>query len=213
MNASKIVRSLITALVLGLGAASVPVAMAQQPFVLVPDGPGGGGNSAHRAVATTNLNVRSGPGPNNPVVHVLQRGEEVDILRCSNGWCLVESRGPTGWAARNYLRDIIQTGPAPRPPVVQPPRPPVVQPPVGQSSVCFFDQANFRGRSFCAWPGDSEANLGSWGDRIVSVRVNGRAAVDICQSRNFRNCTFFDRDVPSLNRWLANNVGSYRVLR
>ncbi len=212
MNASKIVRSLIAAVVLALGAASVPVAMAQQPFVLVPDGPSGG--VSNRAVATTNLNVRSGPGPNNPVVHVLQRGEEVDILRCSNGWCLVESRGPTGWATRNYLRDIIQTGPGPRPPVVQPPviRPPV-QPPVGQSNVCFYDQPNFRGRSFCAWPGDSEARLGSWGDRIMSVEVNGRAAVDVCASSNFRNCSFFDRDVPVLNRMLQNNVGSYRVLR
>jgi hypothetical protein len=59
--------------------------------------------SAAPAVATGNVNVRSGPGTGYRVVDTLRRGESVDIQYCRGSWCFVEKRGPDGWVSANYL--------------------------------------------------------------------------------------------------------------
>ncbi|HEV7292320.1 MAG TPA: SH3 domain-containing protein [Devosia sp.] len=56
------------------------------------------------AAATTNVNVRSGPGTGYGVVDALRRGERVEVTGCRGGWCYVEKRGPDGWVSANYLR-------------------------------------------------------------------------------------------------------------
>lgn len=116
------------------------------------------------AVATGNVNVRSGPGTGYTVVDTLRRGERVDVQQCRGSWCYVEKRGSNGWVSSNYLasgggRPNWDNGwnngwdrpPPPRPPVVNPypprpphwnPRPPRPQPWPGQGggnngSVCF----------------------------------------------------------------------------
>lgn len=88
------------------------------------------GAFAWDAVATSPLNVRSGPGTQFRVVEVLQRGEVVDVEYCRNGWCFLDlGWNGNGWASQRYL---AQAGswqpprPQPQPPVWQPPRP---QPP------------------------------------------------------------------------------------
>lgn len=55
------------------------------------------------AIATGNVNVRSGPGTGYGVVDALRRGERVDIQYCRGSWCFVEKRGPDGWVSANYL--------------------------------------------------------------------------------------------------------------
>ena len=55
------------------------------------------------AVATSNVNVRSGPGTGYSVVDSLRRGEPVDVQQCRGSWCYVEKRGPDGWVSANYL--------------------------------------------------------------------------------------------------------------
>lgn len=197
-------KAMFVAACLAIGAAAVAPSLAQEPLVLVPDFPGGGGvggggGGGANAVATASLNVRTGPGTRYPVVHVLQSGERVRISRCSGGWCFTESRGRNGWASENFLRRIGGGGGG------GPVRP--------TSEVCFFEDARFRGRSFCAAPGDSDRNLGAWNNRISSISIRGSAAVEVCTDRNFRDCETFSRDVPFLPWWLDRNISAYQVFR
>lgn len=90
------------------------------------------------AVATANVNVRSGPSAHYSAVDTLRRGEGVDVQQCRGSWCFVEKRGPDGWVSSSYLAaGGVTGGPAvlpdygpnfgsepPRPyPPRQPPRP------------------------------------------------------------------------------------------
>lgn len=59
--------------------------------------------SAAPAFATSNVNVRSGPGTGYAVVDALRRGERVDVQYCRGSWCYIEKRGPDGWVSANYL--------------------------------------------------------------------------------------------------------------
>lgn len=60
--------------------------------------------SAAPAIATGNVNVRSGPGTGFHRVDTLRRGEHVDVQYCRGSWCYVQKRGPDGWVSANYLR-------------------------------------------------------------------------------------------------------------
>lgn len=95
--------------------------------------------AAAPAIATGNVNVRSGPGTGYGVVDALRRGERVDIQYCRGSWCFVQKRGPDGWVSANYLSsgggggwnggwddDYYEPAPPPRPPHwnPRPPRPP-----------------------------------------------------------------------------------------
>jgi SH3-like domain-containing protein len=57
------------------------------------------------ATATTDLNVRAGPGTGNPVIGVIGAGEPVSVGACieSGGWCSVAFDGGEGWVSRAYL--------------------------------------------------------------------------------------------------------------
>ncbi len=57
------------------------------------------------ATATTDLNIRSGPGPSHQVVGVIGADESVTIEGCLEGslWCRVTYDGTEGWAYAQYL--------------------------------------------------------------------------------------------------------------
>ena len=55
------------------------------------------------AYATSNVNVRSGPGTGYGQVDVLRRGDSVDIDYCRGSWCFVNKSGPDGWVSASYL--------------------------------------------------------------------------------------------------------------
>jgi uncharacterized protein YraI len=57
------------------------------------------------AVATTDLNVRAGPGPHYEVVGVIGIDQQVTIIGCIEGsqWCEVDIAGVQGWAYSAYL--------------------------------------------------------------------------------------------------------------
>lgn len=171
------------------------VAQDVQPFVMVPDGPGGGGGGGNNAVATTSVNVRSGPGTSYPVVDVLRAGQSVRISRCTGGWCSIDQRGPSGWVSQRYLAETGGGGGGAR------------------GEAYFYDDTRFRGRSFCARPGDSNRNLGAWNNRISSISVSGGVRVEACADRNLRDCEVFRSDVSRLPWWLYRNVSSYRISR
>lgn len=62
--------------------------------------------SAQTAVsATTDLNVRAGPGPNYEIVGSLSPDDAVTLEGCtdSGSWCRVTVDGNTGWAYSQYL--------------------------------------------------------------------------------------------------------------
>jgi uncharacterized protein YraI len=57
--------------------------------------------SAASAIATTDLNVRSGQGTNYRVVGTIPGGAEVDARGCGDGWCYISEYG--GYASARYL--------------------------------------------------------------------------------------------------------------
>lgn len=190
----------------------VTPSMAQdiEPFVIVPDGPGGGGpglggggffpggGGGGNAVTTSGLNVRSGPGTRYAIIDVLSRGDAVRIESCSGGWCWINHRGPSGWVSENHLSRTGGGGGDGS--TVRPRR-----------EACFYDQPFFRGRSFCALPGESDRNLGSWNNRIASISVRGFPTVQVCTGRDFNGCDAFNQDTAQLPRWLEWNISSFRV--
>jgi Uncharacterized protein with a bacterial SH3 domain homologue len=65
------------------------------------------------AVATTDLNVRSGPGPEFPVAAVIGVNQQATVLGCleSSKWCEVAVGGTTGWAYSDYLVADVEGAP------------------------------------------------------------------------------------------------------
>lgn len=57
------------------------------------------------ATVSTDLNVRSGPGVQHPVIGAIMVGEDVSVLGCidSANWCQVTSGAMEGWAYGDYL--------------------------------------------------------------------------------------------------------------
>lgn len=84
------IRKKITALALG---GTVFLSMAAAAF-------------AAQAVATGNVNVRSGPSAQYQRVSTLQRNQLVEVTGCHGGWCYIEKRGPDGWVSANYLQPV-----------------------------------------------------------------------------------------------------------
>ncbi len=56
-------------------------------------------------IATTDLNLRTGPGPEQPVIGIIKARQRAQIIGCVEGslWCQVEYRGKQGWAYSQYM--------------------------------------------------------------------------------------------------------------
>jgi uncharacterized protein YraI len=69
--------------------------------ILVP----GAAYAATSAIATTDLNMRTGPSTGYEVVDVIPDGGHVTVYGCVGGysWCDVSWNGYRGWASGNYL--------------------------------------------------------------------------------------------------------------
>ncbi len=173
--------------------------------------------------ATSNVNVRSGPGTSYAVTNTLRRGDQVDVQRCQGSWCYVQGRGFAGWVSSGYLSaggtpvnpanpglsfgftiggpngpqiniGVGNQTPQPRPPRPGP-RPPVVEP---TAEVCFYDRTNYRGQSFCLEQGDSVRDLGNWTDRISSIDNSSRVRVEVCSEVAYRNCRTYTTSAAGL---------------
>ena len=57
------------------------------------------------ATATTDLNIRSGPGPEYPVIGHVRENQRINISGCIEGslWCQVDQKGLQGWAYSQYM--------------------------------------------------------------------------------------------------------------
>lgn len=189
-------KALFMAALLAAGLGALSQAFAQETFVIVPDNPGGG-SGVGNAVATSNVNVRRGPGTSYAVVDVLRSGQSVRISNCTGGWCWVNHGGPSGWVSQNFLSRTGGGGGG--------------DGSTARRRACFYDDIRFRGRSFCAGAGDSNGDLGSWNNRIASISITGFMTVQVCEDRNFRRCEAFNRDVATLPWWLDGNISSFRT--
>ena len=83
-----IVTMIFMGLILGIG--TIPHAAAQ-------------GNGQTATVNTGALNVRSGPGINNPAIGVAYWGENYPVVQTTRGWTQVQYKGQTGWMSTGYL--------------------------------------------------------------------------------------------------------------
>lgn len=61
--------------------------------------------AAMLASAITDLNIRSGPGPEYPVTGFIRAQDAVTMIGCIEGslWCQVSHKGKEGWAYSQYL--------------------------------------------------------------------------------------------------------------
>lgn len=66
---------------------------------------GGSAAAGVAATATTDLNIRSGPGAQYPVVGVIEAGGTVALDGCLEGsqWCSINHAGAVGWVFSDYL--------------------------------------------------------------------------------------------------------------
>jgi uncharacterized protein YraI len=64
------------------------------------------------ATANRDLNVRAGPGTQNPVIGVVGSGQSVNIRGCeqSGRWCTVAFDGGEGWVSAKYLSGDFNAG-------------------------------------------------------------------------------------------------------
>jgi hypothetical protein len=90
-------------------------------------------------------------------------------------------------------------------------RPPVQRPEM-RNTVCFYEDEDYRGESFCMNPGESRRNVGDqFNDRISSIRVSGRAQVTVYEDDGFRGRSrTFSRDVSNLGDF-NDRVSSIRI--
>lgn len=79
-------------------------------------------SAATLAVATTPLNIRSGPGPEYPVIGAIPTNGQATILGCIDGslWCQITYNGGQGWAYAQYMTG---TGIRELPPIAYSPPP------------------------------------------------------------------------------------------
>lgn len=189
---------------------------------------------AYPAQATTALNVRSGPSTGYGVVDVLYQGETVNVTSCSGGWCTITHDGPDGYVSGRYLTNSQPTPPPSSPPPVysepaQPQTPQVGfcidapnfrfgvncndnQPAPTPAQVCFYENVNYGGASFCAEPGDRYSTLNWFNDRISSIRISGVASAVVCEDWYYRGrCARVSNSLRRLGP--ANNdiISSIRV--
>jgi hypothetical protein len=85
---------------------------------------------------------------------------------------------------------------------------------VPRSGACFYENADYRGRYFCANPGDIMSSLpNGMGDEISSIRTFGNSRVFVFRDSDFRGAsTRFDGNVPNLKRRGWNDrISSIRV--
>ncbi|MBO6718735.1 MAG: DUF1236 domain-containing protein [Rhizobiaceae bacterium] len=78
---------------IALGAAAAALLMA------------GAAHAQTMVTATSDLNIRSGPGPHHPVVGVIAVDGQADLEGClqASKWCRVSYNGTQGWAYSDYL--------------------------------------------------------------------------------------------------------------
>ncbi len=154
---------------------------------------------ASPARATTDVNVRSGPGSSFAILDTLNRGERVDVVECvSSGWCRVTQSGPSGWVYSRYLNEGASSPASPAP--------------SGATRACFFTGQNYTGESFCIGAGQADNLPSRFDDNISSYQISPGASVRFCVFPNMAGqCYDGSRTTPTLGAAIDNRASSLRV--
>lgn len=153
------------------------------------------------------LILHSGPGARYGVTGQIPAEVAIKILRCQQLWCNVEGPGGRGWTSRN----LLDFGKNPHWPVLDADND---WPDLVAGSMCFYEGANYSGRSFCASSGEVFLDLATWGwdNRIRSIRVATPTSAAVCRDRGFQS--YCERIVSSQARLaplLSRNLSSIRI--
>ncbi len=191
--------------------------------------------SAAPAVATANVNVRSGPSTSFPVIDTLRPGEAVDVAGCRTGWCYLTDedgyvssaylrRGSSGGAtfepnfnlSFNFPQGSISLGTGGVSIGVGSGRPdrPDNRPPSGGSlpgDVCFYSGTDYTGSRFCMDQGDLTPYVGAaWNNRISSIRNPDGLQVLVCDDAGYDDCRTYRTSARSLGSF-DNVISSIRI--
>ncbi len=79
---------------------------------------------ARPVLVTSDLNVRTGPGTQNPSIGVIPGGSTAEVGRCYSGWCEIAWGNLRGFSSQAYLdgHGPAYVAPPPPPPVYYGPR-------------------------------------------------------------------------------------------
>lgn len=193
-----------------------------------------------RARSTAALNVRSGPGTQYGVVDALYSGEPVTVGECQgSGWCRIEHDGRDGWVSSRYLQIAERSGndrdqgrDRDGDGVIDDDSGISVSGPgfsfeigIGANfdddgrdrparggEVCFYEDWNYGGESFCATNGDRNRRLSDFNDRISSIRVRGDIEVQVCEDYGYGGrCAVIDQSRQRLNGNNNDIISSFRA--
>lgn len=197
----------------------------QQPVVT---NPGGG----VQALATVQLNMRTGPGTQYSTIRSVPAGGVISLIQCTSGytWCEGTYQGSRGWMSGQYLRStnpqyatqpVTNTGAqlglqlftfiagqlGLNVVVNTPPRAPQA------GEVCLYTDPNFLGQANCFRMGQSDANLvAPFNDSVSSIRIGSGSYVEICQNTNFGGtCRAYNSDIAQLPGAINDQASSYRT--
>ena len=183
--------------------------------------------SAAPAVATSSVNVRSGPGTSYSIIDTLSRGELVDVGGCRSGWCYLTDED--GYVSSAYLRRGSSSGVTMEPNFnlsfnfpqgsislgtggvsvgVGPGRPPSGSMP---GDVCFYSGTDYQGSRFCMDQGELTPYVGpQWNNRISSIRNPDGFTVLVCDDAGYDICRTYRTSARSLGSF-DNEISSIRI--
>ncbi|MHA6297442.1 peptidase inhibitor family I36 protein [Devosia sp. CAU 1758] len=153
------------------------------------------------------LVLRDGPGEQYAVTGEIPADAAIKILRCQNIWCVVDGPGGRGWTGNG----AVDFGKNPHWPLLDSDN---EWPDLAGGQLCFYEGANFTGRSFCAGTGEVFIDLATWGwdNRIASIEVITATSAAICRDRDFQSyCERIASSQPMLDPLLARNLSSIRI--
>ena len=183
------------------------------------------------AIATGNVNVRTGPSTSYSKVDTLAKGEHVDVRECQSGWCYVEHKGPDGWVSGRYL------GKARTNPGRQRQNPNinfgfgfsndgvtfgfgfgnggmVFNPPRQQRHhACVYTQKHFNGARKCFPVGTTQNYLNSfWNNNISSIKVQPGATLTLCRNSGLNGrCRSYANSRSVLPQMINNKASSLTI--
>jgi uncharacterized protein YraI len=187
----------------------------------------GGGLAGGYAESSAALNVRSGPGTGFQIVDALFTGERVEVRECrSSGWCQISSDDGNGWVASRYLQPARGGGGNQSGGTGVSISTPGFSFSIGtggniewnvpnrdrDGEVCFFEDFDYGGNSFCAEPGDRDADLQDFNDTISSIRISGDVEVQVCEDYDFEGrCAVITSSQARFEGRNNDIISSYRV--
>lgn len=148
----------------------------------------------------------------NDQISSLRIGADATVQVCGDvnfaGWCqtyaddIARLGGIRNDSISSFRAVVSTTTPTPTPPP-----PPVV------AQVCFYEGVFYSGASFCVPAGQAYPFLPTaWNNRISSIRISGRLAVQVCGDYNYNGwCEEYAQSLPQLPAGRDDTISSARV--